>query len=172
MTHPSPNPTENSAERDHQQTQDRERAADQLIERCGYAAAALALVPLPGTEIIAVMPVHVGMVVGLGALYDAPLDRDGAAELLVRVGGTVGASLIGTRLASTAAKTLLPGLGVLIAAPLLYATTLGLGAVVRAWLSCGGDLDPATARRVYRHAERGARRAFDPKQPPEAAPRA
>ena len=136
---------------------DRDHAADALIERCGYAAAALGLVPLPGTEIIAVMPVHVGMVVALGDLYDVSLSRESAAELLLQIGGTVGVSVVGSRLAMTAAKALLPGFGGLITAPLLYATTLGLGAVARAWFACGGRLDPAAMRRTYRGAKRQAR---------------
>ena len=136
---------------------ERERAADALIERCGYAAAALGLVPLPGTEIVAVMPVHVGMVVALGDLYDVSLSRESAGELLLQIGGTVGASVVGSRLAMTAAKTLLPGFGGLVTAPLLYATTLGLGAVARAWFQCGGQLDPGAMRRTYRQAKRRAR---------------
>ncbi len=131
--------------------------ADALIERCGYAAAALGLLPLPGTEIIAVMPLHVGMVVALGDLYEVPLSRESAAELLMQIGGAVGVSVVGSRLAMTAAKTLLPGFGGLITAPLLYGTTLGLGAVARAWFACGGRLDPGAMRRTYRSAKRRAR---------------
>ena len=149
---------------------DRDIAADTLIERCGYAAAALGLVPLPGTEIIAVMPVHVGMVVALGDLYDTPLSRESAAELLMQIGGTVGVSIVGSRLAMTAAKTLLPGFGGLVTAPLLYATTLGIGAVARAWFACGGRMDPASMRRTYRSAKRSAR--FDARRAKEAATRA
>lgn len=132
-------------------------AADALIEKCGYAAAALGLVPLPGTEIIAVMPLHVGMVVALGDLHDVSLSRESAAELLMQIGGTVGVSVIGSRLAMTAAKTLLPGFGGLVTAPLLYGTTLGLGAVARAWFACGGRMDPGAMRRTYRSAKRRAR---------------
>jgi GTPase len=135
----------------------RDDAANALIEKCGYAAAALGLLPLPGTEIIAVMPLHVGMVVALGDLYEVPLSRESAAELLMQIGGTVGVSVIGSRLAMTAAKTLLPGFGGLVTAPLLYGTTLGLGAVARAWFECGGRLDPGSMRRTYKSAKRRAR---------------
>ncbi len=145
----------------------RDDAANALIEKCGYAAAALGLLPLPGTEIIAVMPQHVGMVVALGDLYDVPLSRESAAELLMQIGGTVGVSVVGSRLAMTAAKTLLPGFGGLVTAPLLYGTTLGLGAVARAWFECGGRLDPGAMRRTYRSAKRKAR--FDARKA-EATP--
>ncbi len=36
-----------------------------LVETCGYATAALTVFPIPGSEVLAVMPLHVGMVVGI-----------------------------------------------------------------------------------------------------------
>ena len=79
-----------------------EKAASRLIETCGYAAAATTLIPLPGTEIVAVTSLHVGMVVGLSQIYGIDMSRETALELLTRIGTTVGVSFITTRVATTA----------------------------------------------------------------------
>jgi hypothetical protein len=44
----------------------RDERCRKLVERCGYAAAALTILPIPGSEVIGVMPIHVGMVIGIG----------------------------------------------------------------------------------------------------------
>ena len=106
-----------------------------LIERCGYAAAALTILPIPGSEIIGVMPLHVGMVIGIGEEYGKTLTRESAVELITRIGATVGLSLVGSRLAMTAGKVILPGLGGLVAAPFMFASTLAIGTVARLYFA-------------------------------------
>ena len=131
-----------------------------LVERTGYAAAALTLLPIPGSEIIGVMPLHVGMVIGIGHHYELELTRESATELLLQIGTTVGLSLVGSRLATTAAKIVLPGLGGLVAAPFMFASTLGLGAVADAWFRAGGHLSESDMRDVYASAKRAAKKAY------------
>ncbi len=137
-------------------------AVRQLIEKCGYAAAALTILPIPGSEILAVMPLHVGMVGGIGRLYGQEITSDSASDLLMKIGATVGLSLVGSRLATTAAKVILPGLGGLISAPFIYASTLAIGAVARAYFEQDGQLSEADMRRVYKNAQRTAKQGFDP----------
>src|SRR5690242_9958256 len=120
-----------------------------LIERCGYAAAALTILPIPGSEVIGVMPLHVGMVVGIGDEYDAKLTRESAADLIMKIGATVGVSLVGSRLAMTAGKIILPGLGGLVAAPFMYASTLAIGSVARAYFESGCSMSDSEMKRVY-----------------------
>ena len=79
----------------------RETEVQSLIEKCGYASAAVTLLPLPGSEILAVMPIHVGMVVKIAESYDVELTRASASQLIVRIGATVGFSLLGSRLAAS-----------------------------------------------------------------------
>lgn len=131
-----------------------------LVERTGYAAAALTLLPIPGSEIIGVMPLHVGMVLGIGHHHGRTLTREGATELLLQIGTTVGLSLVGSRLATTAAKIVLPGLGGLVAAPFMFASTLGLGAVADAWFRNGGRLSEAQMRDIYASAKGEAKQAY------------
>ena len=141
---------------------EREDAANRLIETCGYAAAAATLLPIPGTEILAVMPIHVGMIVGLSQIYDSEISRDSATDLVLRIGATVGASLFTTRIATTMAKIALPGLGGFIGAPMIFATTIAIGAVARAFFDQGGEVSSQEMRNIYKKAVKNARKNFDP----------
>jgi len=141
-----------------------ESAANDLIEKCGYAAAALTILPIPGSEIIGVMPLHVGMVVKIGQLYGVDLDRDSATHLILRIGATVGLSLVGSRVATTAAKILLPGFGGLISAPFMYASTLAIGQVAVLYFQSGCCLSDGDLRATYNDAAARAKKGFDPKR--------
>ena len=141
---------------------ERDGAASDLVEKCGYAAAALTIIPLPGTEIVAVMPIHVGMVVGLGHIYGQEITKQSATDMVLRIGATVGLSLVGSRLATTAAKVLLPGLGGLLAAPLMFASTYAIGAVARAYFESEGKLSEEDMKNVYNRASKEAKSNFDP----------
>jgi uncharacterized protein (DUF697 family) len=141
-----------------------ESAANDLIEKCGYAAAALTILPIPGSELLAVMPLHVGMVVKLGQLHGVDLDRDSATHLILRIGATVGLSLVGSRVATTAAKILLPGFGGLISAPFMYASTLAIGQVAVLYFQSDCDLSDHDLKATYAEAAARARKGFDPKR--------
>lgn len=135
-----------------------------LIERCGYAAAALTILPIPGSEVIGVMPLHVGMVIGIGEAHGVEITRETAVELLSRIGATVGLSLVGSRLAMTAGKIILPGLGGLVAAPFMFASTLALGTVARLYFESGGRLGDSEMKRAYESEVRRAKGDFDPRR--------
>lgn len=143
-------------------TQTRAEAARDITETCGYAAAALTILPIPGSEVLGVMPIHVGMVVKLGQLHGVDLDRDSATHLIMRIGATVGLSLVGSHVARTAAKLLLPGLGGLISAPFVYASTIAIGRVAECYFQRGGAVDDGEMKAVYDEALRRAKRSFDP----------
>ncbi len=149
----------------------REAKIDQLIERCGYGAAALTIIPIPGTEIIGVMPLHVGMVIGIGSEYGKQVTRDNAAELVSEIGATVGLSLVGSHLAMTAGKILLPGFGGLLAAPFMYASTKGIGHVAKLYFERGG-LSQMEMSRAYKSASKEAKQSFDPSKARSAEARA
>ncbi len=141
---------------------ERDDAAVELIEKCGYAAAALTLIPLPGSEIVAVMPVHVGMVVGLAHIYGHSINKESATDIVLKIGATVGLSLVGSRLAATAAKIVLPVFGSLLAAPLVFASTFAIGAAARAYFESNGEISDEDIKRVYKKAAEQAKSAFDP----------
>jgi uncharacterized protein (DUF697 family) len=144
--------------------QENDLAASTLISRCAYASAAVTLLPLPGTEVLAVTPIHVGMILGIGHIYGHDLSRESAAEIVVRISSTAGLSLVTSRVATTIAKTLLPGVGGLLGAPILFASTHAVAAVARALFSLDRPLSDEEMREVYSKAAAEARRDFDPRQ--------
>lgn len=145
---------------------------DRLVERCGYAAAALTILPIPGSEVLGVMPLHVGMVVGIAHHHGRTITRESAMELVLQIGTTVGLSLVGSRLATTAAKFVLPGLGGIVAAPFMFASTIAIGAVADAYFRGGGRMSEDDMRDVYRRASREAKDAFRPSRMREPQARA
>lgn len=145
-----------------QTARDKEDAAKALTERCGYAAAALTLLPLPGTEWFFVMPIHVAMVMGIGHVYGVELTRESATQLLVKIGATVGMSLVGSKIATTAAKAILPVLGGILGAPFMYASTIAIGMVARVYFETQGSVSEEDMRKVYAAAKKNAQSSFDP----------
>jgi uncharacterized protein (DUF697 family) len=143
---------------------EREEATRDLTEKCGYAAAALTILPIPLTEVVAVMPLHVGMVVGIGNIYGADVNKDSAQHLILRIGATVGLSLIGSRIATTVAKTFLPFLGGVISAPFMYASTIAIGSVARMYFQNQGTLSDAEIKDLYNTQFKRAKKGFDPKR--------
>ena len=133
-----------------------------ISEKCGYAAAALTILPIPGSEIIAVMPLHVGMVVKIGQIHGVDVDRDDAQHLIMRIGATVGLSLVGSRMATTAAKIILPGLGGLISAPFMYASTIAIARVADLYFARQGDVSENDLKSLYKQTVKNARKSFDP----------
>lgn len=135
---------------------------NRLVETCGYATAALTILPIPGSEVLGVMPLHVGMVIGIANHYERTLTKETATELILQIGATVGASLVGSRLATTAAKFILPGLGGIIAAPFMYASTLGIGAVADAWFRSEGSMSKDRMREIYEQSTKSAKQSYKP----------
>jgi uncharacterized protein (DUF697 family) len=143
----------------------RAERAWRTIERSGYACAALTVLPIPYTETIGVTAVHVTMVGAVAREYGVELTRDSAAKLVVQLGATAGLSYLGTRIALGTAKLVLPGLPGLVGAPLVFASTLGLGAVARAHFERPEVvLTDDEVRALYREGVTRARASFDPRR--------
>ncbi len=142
----------------------RDERCRKLVERCGYAAAALTILPIPGTEVFGVMPIHVGMVVGIAQEHGVKLTRQSATDLVLKIGATVGLSLVGSRVAMTAGKFILPGLGGFVAAPFMYGSTLAIGAVARAYFESEGSIGESEMKRVYERTVERAKSTFDPRK--------
>lgn len=136
-------------------------AIDSLIEKCSYAAAALTILPIPGSEIVAVMPIHVGMVIGIAQAKGVDITRESAINLVLQISATVGLSLVGSRIATTAAKIILPGLGGIISAPFMFASTLALGNVAKIYFEREGNIDKDTMKNVYNDMVKRGKQMFD-----------
>lgn len=139
----------------------REQRSRKLIERCGYAAAAITLLPIPGTEIVGVLPLHVGMVVAIGDEYGQKITKDQAVALITRIGATAGLSLVGSAIAMTAGKIILPGLAGLVAAPMMFASTYAIGHVALAHFKSGGRVSATEMKEVFKREVERAKSRFD-----------
>lgn len=147
------------------------KEASKLSEKCAYAAAAVTMIPLPFTEHVAVVPIHVGMVVGLGHIYGFEITKDSVNDLLGRIGAAVGLSLVGSQLVATAAKFVLPLVGGLITAPFMFASTLAIAGVVRLYFENGGRISDKEIKKAYNKGLRRAKRSYNPKQAKSAEAR-
>lgn len=137
-------------------------AIDSLIEKCSYAAAALTIIPIPGSEIVAVMPIHVGMVIGIAQAKGVDITRESAIELILQISATVGLSLVGSRIATTVAKVILPGFGGIISAPFMFASTLALGNVAKVYFEREGNIDKDTMKDIYNKMVKRGKQKFNP----------
>jgi uncharacterized protein (DUF697 family) len=135
--------------------------ARKLILRCGYASAAVALIPIPGVVLIGVTPIHVGLVLGLGSIYGAEMGRDSAVALVARIGAAAGASYLGSRLALALGKMVVPVVPGLLGAPVIFANTLAIGTVAKAHFEGREELNDDEVRELYRSALAEAKSQFD-----------
>jgi polyhydroxyalkanoate synthesis regulator phasin len=74
---------------------------------------------------------------------------------------TAGISLIGSRIAITTSKVLLPGLGGLIGAPLIFASTMAIGAVAKVFFVNEGAINKDDMKNIYEECVKSAKRTFD-----------
>jgi uncharacterized protein (DUF697 family) len=142
--------------------QDQGAEVSALTEKCGYAAAALTMHPIPGSEIVGVLPLHVALVSEIGRLYGVQVTGDDAKAVLTRIGAAAGLSLLGSKAAATAAKILMPGVGGIATAPLIYASTLASGTAAKVHFERGGAASNAELGAAFRASQAEARAAFDP----------
>lgn len=167
----APGPAAELAEEPSLAERDLRRRAWDLVEKTGYAAAAASSLPIPGSEWVATAPLHVAMVVGIGELHGVALARQDALRLVTQLGSAVGLSYLGTRLAHTAAKLLVPGVGALVGAPFVFASILALGGVVITYFEREGELTPDEIRDLFRAQLSRGQAEFDPGRVSGAPPR-
>ncbi len=111
---------------------------------------------------IAVLPIHMGMVVGIGREHGLEVTKEVALDLIKQISTTVRLSLLSTTLATTAGKIFLPGFGGLAAAPFVFASTMALGKVANLYFRQRGDVSDAELRREFNAEMKRAGSDFDP----------
>jgi len=101
---------------------DKNSVANKWIVTAGVSAAAVGASPIPGSDIIPITGIQVGMMLKLATLYDKPLSKDNAKELiLATIVGNVGKSVFRQVI------KFVPGAGSAIGASVAGATTIALG---------------------------------------------
>lgn len=122
----------------------REAVADGIVRRSARRAAVVAALPLAQSDFLIIGTLQIGMVGGIGAIYD----REVEAEAVLQAVGVLGAGL-GWRALARAGGGLLPPLAPAVQAGVAYSTTRALGELAHARISGGRPLVariPASAR--------------------------
>lgn len=105
---------------------DKSTTANRWINSAGVAAAAVGASPLPGSDIIPLTGIQVGLIIKLSFLYGKPLSKENAKEMLI-------ATIVGNagKTAFRQLVKLIPGAGWAVGASVASATTIALGYAVK-----------------------------------------
>ncbi|MCS6861628.1 MAG: DUF697 domain-containing protein [Abditibacteriales bacterium] len=145
----------------------RAKAAENLIDACSIACAALAVQPVPTLE-LAIMPIQAGMVLGIGHIYGHDISRERAMEIVTEIAGAVGISIVARQTLVTISKFLAPIVAGLISAPYVFGVTRGMGKAAIYYFQ-HTDLDMTQIKNIFNRAKQEAETHFDPRKVEEAA---
>lgn len=104
---------------------EREHAARQVINLASYACAVTAVVPLPFSDAVLMLPIQSAMVMAIGHIHGRKIERENAKEILVELAAVGGASFM----ARQGIKALLPVLGAVLTIPAAFAANWAMGRV-------------------------------------------
>jgi GTP-binding protein Era len=118
--------------------------ANKYIIGAASSASAIGLAPVPGSDMIPITSVQVGMLIKLAAIYEKPLQKETAKELVLAtiVGG------LGKNAFRQIVK-LVPGAGSVVAAGVAGAMTLALGYAVKYAYENNIELNYANLKAIY-----------------------
>ncbi|WP_100333133.1 GTPase [Bacillus alkalisoli] len=118
--------------------------ANKWIVGAATTATAIGAAPIPGSDIIPLTGVQVGLMVKLASLYEKPLTKDRAKELAIAtLTGNIGKSIF------RQVVKLVPGAGSIAGASIAGAMTLSLGYAVKYAYENEIELDGATLKTLY-----------------------
>ena len=137
----------------------REVLAQDLVRSSAFASAALVAVPIPLSELLLMTPVNIAMLVGLGRIYGKPLSKSEAREVLTELLAAAGSSVVTSRLWVSLSKILLPGFGVYLFIPYVYAVTWALGRLAMQYFAEGDKSAGAFTGRFQTFVDEG-KKAF------------
>ncbi len=144
----------------------RDKTARELINACSYAAAAVAVSPIPFSEELVMLPVQIGMVGAIGHIYGRKMTRAEAKELLVEIAAVAGTGF----LARQGVKALLPVVGALLTMPAAYAANWAIGRVAIEHFK-NPKLSRERLKKLYETALKEGRKFAKREQPKKAARR-
>jgi small GTP-binding protein len=133
----------------------KQRRSRQLVHGTAVLAAAVAVSPVPVSDVIILIPMQAGMVISIGAIYGYKLTAGQAKEILVVTGGG-----IVFRYAYQVLVKFLPGWGSLIGPVVAYSGTIAIGEAALAYFRSGTKATPEEIAKVYEGAKEKAERDF------------
>lgn len=134
---------------------DREKACRDIINMSSYACAAAAVVPLPFSDAVLMLPIQSGMVVAIGHVQGRKLTRRDAATLITEFATLAGVSF----LARQGIKALLPVFGAFLTMPAAFAANWGIGRVALEYFK-HPDTPKEQLKTVYRRAREEGEKMF------------
>jgi uncharacterized protein (DUF697 family) len=112
---------------------ERARASKDVILMASSASAAGSMVPVPFVDLAILIPIHTAMVMTIGHIHGRPITKTEAKRVVVELGAVAGLSLAGRAAVSALKKLVMPAVGGVVAAPMTFAITFGLGRVTVAY---------------------------------------
>ena len=133
--------------------------AHKYIQSAAAAAAAIAVSPIPVSDILAIAPIQIGMVIKIGLIFGHQLEKSSAKELI----GTVAGGVV-FRYAAQVAVKFIPGVGSVVGPVIAYGGTVAIGETAIAYFSSGMTLSEEELEEVYKGAKKDAEKTFKTKK--------
>lgn len=126
---------------------ERDQTARDVINMSSYAAALVAISPLPLTDVVLTLPIQTGMVMTVGHIYGRRVSKASARELIFELAATAGVGL----LARQGIKALIPVLGALLTVAPAFAANWAMGRVAMEYFK-NPELNREAMKEVFRRA--------------------
>ena len=123
-----------------------QREVEALVRQRAALCAAIALEPVPLLDLAIVLPMHLEMVARIGKIYGFDLSTARAKEIVLEFGGAV-ALTYATRTAARSMLKLIPVLGPVLNAPLVFTSTYTLGMLTERYFRARRSDLPAIERK-------------------------
>lgn len=123
---------------------DKSSIANRWILAAGASSAAIGASPIPGSDFIPLTGVQVGLMIKLSTLYDKPISKENAKEIII-------ATIVGN-LGKTVFRQIVkvvPGAGSIIGASVAGATTVALGYAIKYLHVNNIDLQVEQLKTIY-----------------------
>ena len=127
---------------------ERDKKARDVINMCSYAAALVAISPLPLSDLVLMLPIQTGMVMTVGHIYGRKVTKATARDLILELGTTAGVGL----LARQGIKALIPVFGALLTVAPAFAANWAMGRVAMEYFKNPG-LNADSLKEVFRRAQ-------------------
>lgn len=119
-------------------------AANKWILGAGGSAAAIGAIPLPGADFIPLTSLQVGLILRLSALYDRPISKDNAKELIIAtVVGNIGKTIF------RQVVKFVPGAGMVAGGSIAAGMTIALGHAVKYAYENNIELSAKSLKPIY-----------------------
>lgn len=126
---------------------ERDKTARDVINMCSYAAALVAISPLPLSDVVLTLPIQTGMVMTVGHIYGRRVTKASAQDLIFELATTAGVGL----LARQGIKALIPVLGAILTVAPAFAANWAMGRVAMEYFK-NPTLNREALKEVFRRA--------------------